>query len=330
MARDKRSAGLAAAAAFLLLSVLLALRLGAENLATGELLRGLAGADSVGGRILRHVRLPRALATVLAGAGFSVSGVLIQSVLQNPLAGPGVIGVNAGAGLLTAAAMAFLPGSAPILAGAAFLGALLTVLLVFGLARRAGASKLTVVLSGVAVGSLMTAGVQSLATLYPHILVGMRDFQIGGFSGVSMKALLPAGALILAGLALSLRFAGELEVLGLGDETARALGLAARRWRFFFLVLASALAGASVSFAGLIGFVGLITPHAARLLFPGAGKRVLLSASGLMGAAFLTLCDAAARTAFAPFELPVGILVSFMGAPFFLWLIYRERRRRHD
>ncbi|WP_195201188.1 FecCD family ABC transporter permease [Faecalispora jeddahensis] len=319
-----------ACAVSLLLAALLALSLGAVRLSLTELFYGLKEIDSPAGRILLHVRVPRLLAAALAGAGLSVSGVLIQTVLQNPLASPGIIGVNAGAGLSVALCMALLPGVVLVLPFAAFLGALASVLLVYGIARRAGASRITLVLSGVALSSLMTAGINTLVTLFPDIMTGLRDFQNGGFEGVSTGILRPAGLVILFGLLVSLLFAGELDVLGLGEITASSLGLPVRFYRFLFLALAAALAGAAVSFAGLLGFVGLIVPHMARFLLKGSGKRSFLLLSALLGAAFLILCDTAARTAFAPFELPVGILVAYLGVPFFLWLLFRERRKRHD
>ena len=315
----------------LLLAALLALSLGAVHFSLPELLYGLKEGDSsTAGRILLHVRLPRLLAAALAGTGLSVSGVLIQTVLQNPLASPGIIGVNAGAGLSVALCMALLPGMILILPFAAFLGALAAVLLVYGVARRAGASRITLVLSGVAISSLMTAGINTLATLYPDIMSGLRDFQSGGFAGVSIGVLIPSGVVTLFGLLVSFLFAGELDVLSLGESTASSLGLPVRFYRFLFLTLAAALAGAAVSFAGLLGFVGLIVPHMARLVLRGSGKRVFIALSALMGATFLILCDTAARMIFAPFELPVGILIAYLGVPFFLWLLFRERRQRHD
>ncbi len=329
--RKRNALAILACTVSLLLAALLALSLGAVRFNLPELLRGLTeGGSSTAGRILLHVRVPRLFAAMLAGAGLSVSGVLIQTVLQNPLASPGIIGVNAGAGLAVALCMALLPGVILILPLAAFLGALAAVLLVYGIARRAGASRITLVLSGVAISSLVTAGISTLTTLYPDIMSGLRDFQNGGFAGVSGKMLTPAGLVILLGLVASLIFAGELDVLGLGESTASSLGLHVRFYRFLFLTLAAALAGAAVSFAGLLGFVGLIVPHMARFVLRGSGKRVLIVVSALMGSAFLILCDTAARTIFAPFELPVGILIAYLGVPFFLWLLFRERRKRHD
>ena len=315
----------------LALSSLLALALGAARLSPTELFQGLAeGGRSAIVRILLYVRLPRLIAAVLAGAGLAVSGVLIQTVLANPLASPGIIGVNAGAGLAAAICMAALPGMGFIMPFAAFCGALAAVLLVYGIARGAGASRITLVLAGVAISSLMTAGINTLATTHPDIMGGLRDFQNGGFTGVTSARLIPAGAVILLGLLAALAFAGELDILGLGEATASSLGLDVRFYRFLFLALAAALAGASVSFGGLISFVGLIVPHMARLILRGGGKRFLIALSALMGAAFLVLCDTAARVIFSPFELPVGILIAYLGVPFFLWLLFRERRKRHD
>jgi iron complex transport system permease protein len=318
-------------AADLVLASLLALGLGAVPLSFTEIISGLFGENAeTAKQILLYVRLPRLFAAIFAGAGLAVSGVIIQTVLANPLASPGIIGVNAGAGLFAAAVMAFLPGLIWLVPASAFAGALLSVFLVYGIARRAGASRMTLILSGVAISSMMTAGINTLSNLFPDILRNLRDFQTGGFAGVSAKLLFPAGAVILFSLTLTVLFGSELEVLGLGEETARSLGLNIRLYRFLFLALAAALAGAAVSFAGLLGFVGLMTPHMARLLLRGSGKRTLILVSALMGAAFLTLCDTAARTLFAPHELPVGILVAYLGVPFFLWLMFKDRRRRHD
>ncbi|MDR2752937.1 MAG: iron ABC transporter permease [Oscillospiraceae bacterium] len=304
----------------LLLAAGLALRLGAVP---------LWQAPAAARRILLFVRVPRLLAAALAGAALSAAGLIIQTVLANPLAGPSILGINAGAGLFAAAAMALLPAALFPVPLAAFAGALCSILLVFAVARTTGASRITIVLAGVAISSLMTAGLHTLNVLFPEVLAQLRDFQTGGFAGVAQKQLLPAGILIGLGLAAALLFAGELDILGLGEETAGALGLHVKRWRLLFLALAAALAGAAVSFAGLVSFVGLIVPHAVRLLARGGGKRLHLALCALLGAAFLILCDTAARTFFAPYELPVGILIAYLGAPFFLWLLLRNKRARH-
>jgi iron complex transport system permease protein len=147
--------------------------------------------------------------------------------------------------------------------------------------------------------------------------------------GVTPQILFPAGAIILLGMIAIFLLAGELEILGLGESTALSLGLNVKLVRFVFLLLAAALAGAAVSFSGLLGFVGLIVPHITRMIVKGS-LRLVLILSALIGASFLLVCDTIARSAFAPFELPVGILISFLGVPFFLWILFRERRKRHD
>ena len=319
-----------------LLAVTLALLLPAAALfslcvgASGaSLTQGLAdllrGVSSPAARIVRYIRLPRVLAAMLAGAALAASGVLIQGVLGNPLAGPNVIGVNAGAGFFTLLCACLLPSAATLLPAAAFAGALLTSLIILLLSDRMGASRITVVLAGVAISSIFSAGSDLITTLFPDTTLGMSAFMIGGFSDVSTARLRTAALYILPALAISLLLAGDLDVLALGDEVAASLGLRVRRTRVLLLAVASVLAGAAVSFAGLLGFVGLIVPHAVRRVV-GGEHRQLLPLSMLGGALFTLLCDTAARTVFAPYEVPVGILLSLVGGPFFLFLLLKGRK----
>lgn len=275
-------------------------------------------------RILRLVRIPRVLAGALTGAALAVSGGILQSLLNNPLAAPNIIGINAGSGLFSILAAAFLPaGPLPV---PAFLGALCTGMLVYLLAERTQASRLSVVLAGIAVGSLLSAGIESMLIFFPATVSDRIDFMIGGFSGVTMEQIGFASVFILPGLTGALLFSYDLNVLALGGETAASLGMNLRRTRFLFLVAATLLAGSAVSIAGLLGFVGLIIPNAARFA-AGSDNRLLLPVCALMGAAFTLICDLAARLIFAPYEIPVGILLSFLGAPFFLALLFGQKRR---
>ena len=166
-----------------------------------------------------------------------------------------------------------------------------------------------------------------MLTFVPEALNGYSDFRIGSLANVSLDRVLPAGGLILAALAAVLWFAKEMDLLLLGADTAQSLGLPVKRIRLTLLTLAAALAGAAVSFAGLLGFVGLLVPHMMRRLV-GEDSRTLLLASALGGAALLTGGDLLARVLFAPYELPVGIVLSLLGGPFFLWLLLGQRRRR--
>ena len=312
----------------LIFAAFLSLCLGAAKLSPGDLWQALtAGPRNTAGYIFWYVRLPRTAACILAGAALSVSGAVIQSVLCNSLASPSIIGVNAGAGLAVTVCCAagWLSGWA--IAGAAFLGALVAVLLILLAAEKAGASRTTVILGGVAVNALLNALSEGITVLIPEAGMLAGDFRVGGFSAVSWPRLLPAGAMIALALMLVLSLSNVLEVLALGEETARGLGLNVRPMRTLLLLLAAMLAGAAVSFGGLLGFVGLMVPHGVRR-FAGNESRVLLPLSAVLGAAFVTLCDVTARMAFAPYELPVGILLSVLGGPFFLWLLWKRKGGR--
>lgn len=327
MANNAKSSRVAVRLCLMALAVLLAamlsLCLGPVSLTPVQLWQGLWGQGD-GASILTYVRLPRTVGCLLAGAALAVSGGIIQTVLANPLAAPSTIGVNSGAGLGVALCCALAPGALAAVPLAAFLGAFVGVLFILLLAEKAGASRITLVLAGVALSSMFSAGVDAVVTLYPDALIGYSDFRIGGMANLYMGKLLPAGAVILVSILLSLLLASEMDLLALGTDTAQSLGLRVRPVRVILLALAAALAGAAVSFAGLLGFVGLIVPHMVRRMLGGGSLR-LVAGCALCGAALLTFCDLISRLAFAPFELPVGIVLSLAGGPFFLWLLFQKK-----
>ena len=185
-------------------------------------------------------------------------------------------------------------------------------------------------LSGVAISGVFSALIDAAVTFAPDALTGYTDFRIGGFSGLAMSRLSPAVWMIAAALLVIFSLSNELDVLMLGAETAASLGMNVKLYRILLLTLAAMLAGAAVSFAGLLGFVGLIVPHIMRRLV-GETARTLIPACALGGATVLTLCDLLSRLLFAPFELPVGIVLSLAGGPFFIGLLLRQRGgRTHD
>ncbi len=306
--------------------------IGAVPVRPAQALAALLGTDtaSLSARVVLYARLPRVCASLVTGAALAVSGVIIQSVLANPLAAPHIIGVNSGAGLAAAICCALLPSAVGAVPIASFLGAVCGALLVLAFAERTGASRITLVLAGVAISGLFSAGIDTVVTLVPDALTGYTDFRVGGLNGVTMARVLPAAALIGASMILAFTMAGQLDVLALGTETAQSLGLSVRPVRLILLILAAAMAGASVSVCGLVGFVGLIVPHAMRRLV-GEESLPLMVASALGGAVLMTGCDLLARTIAAPYEIPVGIVLDYVGAPFFLWLLVRQRGgRTHD
>ena len=326
---SKRGWMLAGAAAFVVIAAVLSICLGAVSLTLSQLWHALlSGPDNTApARILWYSRLPRTAASLLAGAGLAVSGTVIQKVLANNLASPGIIGVNAGAGLAVAACCAFGTYAAWVVAGAAFAGAMAATFLVVIVARKSSASRTTVVLGGVAVTACLNAVTETIITMVPDAALANVDFRVGGFSSVNQTRLLPAAILILAGIAVICTLTNELDVLSLGDDTANALGLRVARMRNVMLTLAALLAGASVSFAGVLGFVGLIVPRMARRIIGNDSGR-LIPFCALLGGGFVTICDLASRLIFAPYELPAGILMSFLGGPFFIWLLLKRKDKR--
>ena len=312
--------------AFLIVSAVLNVCLGASGLSLADIWEALIAGPgtSAASRILWYARLPRILACVLAGAGLAVSGAVIQKVLSNNLASPGIIGVNAGAGLAVSICCALGAFSAWAIAGASFAGAMCATFLVVALGRKSHASRTTVVLAGVAVTACLSAVTETIITMFPDAALASVDFRVGGFSSVNQSRLLPAGVLIVLGIIAVCSLTNELDVLSLGDDTAKSLGLNVTAVRNGMLALAALLAGASVSFAGILGFVGLIVPHMARKII-GNDSGKLMPFCTVAGAGFVSLCDLIARMIFAPFELPTGIILSFLGGPFFVWLLRRKK-----
>ena len=317
---------IAALAGLTVLAAVGSLTFGAVPIPPGEVVDALLGRGSgTTASIVLYARLPRLCGCLLAGAALACAGVIIQGVLNNPLAAPNVIGVNAGAGLATAICCALAPGAVRITPIAAFLGALAGVMLVLFIAERAGAARITLVLAGVAMSSIFSAGIDAVVTFVPDALSGYTDFRIGGVKNLSMARLAPAFWVILIALVIALSLSNELDLLLLGRETAQSLGLPAKWLRLALLMVAAALAGAAVSFAGLLGFVGLLVPHIMRRAV-GEDSFPLLLSSALGGGLLLTACDLASRLIFAPFELPLGVVLSLTGGPFFIWLLLRQRR----
>ncbi|MBE6657865.1 MAG: iron ABC transporter permease [Ruminococcaceae bacterium] len=316
---------------FLLVSVALGVLTGAAELSAADVLAALTGGErtTAAARILFYVRIPRVCAALFCGAALAVSGAVIQGVLANHLASPGMIGVNAGAGLaVTLCAVCGVLGGWR-LSLAAFLGAFACVLAVSAAAKHWGATDGVVILVGAALNSLLGAFSDAVVAVNPDVSVMNSEFRAGDFSAVTTGTLLPAAIAITAAIAILLLLTNELDVLSLGEDNARGLGMQTGKMRVLFLLLSALLAGAAVSVAGLLSFVGLLVPHAVRRLAGGAANR-LLPFCALFGGAFTVLCDTAARTLFAPYELPVGIFLSFLGAPFFLYLLLRRRGGHHD
>lgn len=277
---------------------------------------------------IRTLRLPRTLVAFLAGVGLAIAGTLTQGITRNPLAAPSIIGVNAGASLAAVTVLVLLP-NAPfsVLPFAAFGGALGVSLLIYLFAWQGGSSPLRLVLVGVGfslIGNAFTNMVVTLGeiNLASQALVWLTG-SVYGRTWEQVLSLFPWIA--ICGFA-ALVLTRELNVLHLGDDTARGLGSWVEGQRGLLLLLAVALAGASVATAGTIGFVGLMAPHLSRQLV-GSTYQELLPTAALMGGAIVVLADLVGRLLFAPIELPCGIITAIIGAPYFLYLLIRDRER---
>ncbi len=274
--------------------------------------------------IVSELRLPRVLLGLLVGSALAVSGVAMQGLFRNPLASPYVLGIASGASTGAALAILFAAGSVLVLPLGAFVGGAAAVSIVYGLARGRDrrTSIFTLILSGVAVGSLFSAVTSFLIFLSSggEKLSDVLFWIMGGLGRASWTAVAVLGPIALVGIGAVFFFARDLNALALGEEGAFHVGVHPDSLYRWLLGLTTVLTGAAVAMAGTIGFVGLIIPHAMRL-WVGPDHRRLIPVSALAGGCFLVWSDMAARTVFAPAELPVGVITAFLGAPFFLYLL---------
>lgn len=278
--------------------------------------------DETKRQILENIRLPRTIVAILVGVNLSLSGAILQAVMKNPLADPHIIGISSGAGLFGIFAM-MIANNALLVTPAAFVGAMAAAALIYVLAWKDGIRPIRVILAGVAVSAFLGAGISALLIFAGDKVQGALMWMVGGLSARSwqhVELLLPYS---IAGTFATFLAARHLNVLQLGDEVATGLGLRVNLVRTVLTAIAALLAASAVCVAGLLGFVGLIVPHTARLIL-GSDYRILLPGAAFLGAAVVTISDTFARTLFAPAELPVGILMAMLGAPFFLYLLRRE------
>lgn len=305
----------------ILLGFIVSVKLGAVDITISEIISALSDDKSASNyHIIWNIRLPRIIAGALVGINLALAGAILQGVLRNPIADPGIIGVSAGAGLFAVTIMILFPEHTSFVPPAAFLGAILASAIVYSLSWRGGVSPLGLTLAGVAVASFLGAFMTTLMVFHSDKVQGTINWMAGGFQGRSwghVRMILPYTAI---GFAASLAAHRYLNILMLGDDIAKGLGMRVELTRLGLIALAAFLAASAVSVAGLLGFVGLITPHAVRLIV-GSDYKYLLPFSALFGAMLIIWADTAARMAFAPVEIPVGVFMAFLGAPFFLYLL---------
>ncbi|NOY10464.1 MAG: iron chelate uptake ABC transporter family permease subunit [Spirochaetes bacterium] len=278
--------------------------------------------------IILLVRLPRIILSVITGMGLAVSGAVFQGIFRNPMANPYILGVSSGAAFGVALGMtlqlqiSFLGlGAVPL---SAFFGGMLTALVVYFISGN-GRSIFSLLLSGIAMGFFLSALMSLIMYLNRDQLENIVYWSMGSFNAASWIKILISGPVILLGSAVIMIFSKDLNILILGDDTAMSLGVAVRAKRLFFLIISTIITASAVSASGVIGFVGLIIPHTLRIL-TGPDHRTLLPLSMISGGIFLLLSDTIARTLLSPTEVPVGIITSLFGAPFFIYLLHKRRK----
>ena len=309
---------------FTIFAMVASLTLGSVDISFSTIVHTLLGnVQTSDEMVIWNIRFPRNIVGALVGANLAVSGAILQAVMKNPLADPGIVGVSSGAGLAGVIMLIFMPEASILLTPVAFVGAMLSAAAVYALAWKNGIRPTRIILAGVAVSAFLGSGISALLVFYSDKVQGALLWMVGGLSARSWPQVETLFPYTILGLVLALAGCKALTILSLGDETARGLGVPVERVRFSMTAVAALLAAGAVSVAGLIGFVGLVVPHIVRLII-GTDYKYVIPGSAILGAGVLVFCDTLGRVAFSPIEIPAGIIMAFLGAPFFLYLLRRS------
>lgn len=326
--RASRAVILALFGAASILSVLICTGIGSVKIPIPDVAKAIFVDDGSMARLLVwNLRFPRVLAGGLVGVCLSLSGCILQGVMRNTMASPSTIGVTGGASFIGYLTLVAFPSYSHLLPLGSIIGAFATTMLIYALAYQKGVSPVKMILSGMAVSALFSAFNDIIKTFFADSLGNASGFLVGGLNGVgwdSFYMILPYAA---AGVFICAFLPSRMNILMLGDETANALGLRTEVFRFFLIAVSSLLAGSAIAVAGIISFVGLVVPHIARLLV-GSDYRFLFSASAMLGFSLVCMCDTVGRVILPPGEVPVSIILSFIGAPFFLYLLRTREGKR--
>ena len=274
-------------------------------------------------QIIWNIRLPRMIVGALVGMNLALSGCILQAVMRNPLADPHIIGISSGAGISGITVMILFPALEYLITPVAFVGAMAAAVAIYILAWKNGIKPVRIILAGVAVSAFLGAGISGLLIFYSDRVNGALMWMVGGLAARSWPHVSIIVPYAVVGLILAVLSSHYLNILQLGDDMAKGLGVHVEITRIVLTAIAALLAASAVSVVGLLGFVGLVIPHISRLIL-GSDYRYLVPGAAILGVAIVTLSDTFARIVFAPVELPVGIIMAFIGAPFFLFLLRRE------
>lgn len=274
--------------------------------------------------IVWNVRLPRILCGGMVGICLSLAGCILQGVMRNHLASPSTIGVTSGASFVGYMTLVAMPQLAQFLPVATILGSFATTMLIYALAYEKGVSPVKMILSGMAVSAMFGAFNDIIRTFFSEQLANASGFMVGSLNGLVWEDFIMIIPYMLTGIFICFLLPAKMNILMLGDEMANSLGLRTERFRLFLIAVSSLLAGASVAVAGLISFVGLIVPHIARLIV-GSDYKYLFPTSVFLGYFLVVTCDTVGRIVLPVGDLPVSIVLSFIGAPFFLFLLRKKK-----
>lgn len=316
----------------LIISLIIAISIGATPINIASILNGqlIESQQSV----LSVIRLPRVLLAIIVGASLAVSGAAMQGLFRNPLADPGLIGITSGAALAVGIMIVLvgpMPGTFGLygLSIAAFVGGLLTSIVIFKISHLTGSFSVTyMLLAGIAINAMTGAGTGVLTYLSnDEQLRSLTFWTMGSLGGALWPGVIVAATVVIPSTLLLLKYAKQLNILLLGEQEAHYLGVDIHRLKLVVIMTTALSVGVAVAVSGIIGFVGLVVPHLIRLTL-GPDHRLLIPASALLGAILLLIADTFARTVVSPAEMPVGIITSMIGGPFFLWLLMKQNGMR--
>lgn len=313
----------------LVLVILLAIRVGSVSVSYRDIVNALT--TEVGGTagIIRDIRIPRVLMAVIVGANLAVSGVLLQGVMRNPMADPGITGISSGASVIVMIVMLYFPRAAASVPIFGFLGGIMACILIYSLAWKQGLSAVRIVLAGVAVNSILGGISSMISILNSESLSSVLTWLNGELGKKGWDKVSTLTIYSIVGLVLALLSYRCCDLLALGDKNTKSLGYNPNLLRIIISAIAVFLAGISTSYVGVIGFIGLVVPHMSRMLMGSEHKR-LIPFAGLLGSIVLLLADTVGRIVIAPYEIPVGVIMTVCGGPFFLYLLRKDSKGYGD
>lgn len=323
----KKTIYIIAALIFLFFVVLTSMKLGSLEISYAELISGIFTGSREGNiSIIKELRFPRIIIAILVGGNLAICGVLLQVVVKNPLADPGVTGISAGASLVAVLIMILFPELSNFKSLLAFGGGLASALLVFSIAHDNGFSPLRIILAGVAINAMLSAMSSIVTTINSTGVSSVTNWLNGSLATVTWSDVKLLLVYSIIGVLISLTLSQTCNLMSLGDKTAKSLGIDVNKQRIIISAVAVFLASISTGVAGIISFVGLIVPHICRFII-GSNHQYLIPFSFSMGAILLLIADTAGRCLFAPYEIPVGIVMSVIGGPFFIFLLRRSMKK---